>query len=49
MTLPTQPSRRAVIATAGAGLAATAIGGRALAQAAAKPLNLLNVSYDPDA
>ena len=46
MTLPTQPSRRAVLTAAGAGLAATALGGRALAQAA-KPATLLNVSYDP--
>ena len=45
MTSIINPSRRAVLATAGAGLAASALGGRALAQA--KPLTLLNVSYDP--
>ena len=45
MTLITNPSRRALLATAGAGLAASALGDRALAQA--KPLTLLNVSYDP--
>jgi sulfate/thiosulfate-binding protein len=46
MILPTHPSRRAVLTAAGAGLAASALGGRALAQAA-KPATLLNVSYDP--
>ena len=45
MTLITTPSRRAVLGAAGAGLAASALGGAALAQA--KPLTLLNVSYDP--
>ena len=45
MTLLTNPSRRTVLTTAGAGLAASALGGSALAQA--KPLTLLNVSYDP--
>jgi sulfate/thiosulfate-binding protein len=39
------PSRRAVLTAAGAGLAASAIGGKVLAQP--KPLRLLNVSYDP--
>src|ERR1700761_9546387 len=47
MTLITNPSRRAVLGAAGAGLAASALGGAALAQSAAKPLTLLNVSYDP--
>src|ERR1700761_7194008 len=45
MTLITNPSRRAVLGAAGAGVAASALGGAALAQA--KPLSLLNVSYDP--
>ena len=40
-------SRRSLLAAGGAGLAATALGGHALAQAAAKPATLLNVSYDP--
>ena len=46
MTLLTHPSRRAVLTAAGAGLAASALRGGALAQAA-KPATLLNVSYDP--
>ena len=46
MTFDINPSRRAVLGAAGAGLAASAIGGRALAQAP-KPATLLNVSYDP--
>jgi sulfate/thiosulfate-binding protein len=46
MSILDNPSRRALLGAAGAGLAATAIGGRALAQAA-KPATLLNVSYDP--
>jgi sulfate/thiosulfate-binding protein len=45
MTFFTNPSRRAVLGAAGAGVAASALGGAALAQA--KPLSLLNVSYDP--
>ena len=40
-------SRRSLLAAGGAGLAATALGGQAFAQAAAKPATLLNVSYDP--
>ena len=47
MTLDVNPSRRTLLAAAGAGLAATAVAGRALAQAPAKPATLLNVSYDP--
>jgi sulfate transport system substrate-binding protein len=46
MTFDAHPSRRALLGAAGAGLAATAFAGRALAQAA-KPATLLNVSYDP--
>jgi sulfate transport system substrate-binding protein len=42
---PTHSSRRAVLTAAGAGLAASALGGSAFAQQ--KPLSLLNVSYDP--
>jgi sulfate transport system substrate-binding protein len=45
MTSITHPSRRALLGAAGAGLAASALGGGALAQP--KPLTLLNVSYDP--
>ena len=45
MTTNNHPSRRAVLGAAAASLAATALGERALAQA--KPLRLLNVSYDP--
>ena len=40
-------SRRSLLAAGGAGLAATALGGHALAQPSAKPTTLLNVSYDP--
>jgi len=47
MTSLSHPSRRALLTAAGAGLATAALGGRALAQAAAKPASLLNVSYDP--
>jgi sulfate transport system substrate-binding protein len=51
MTFDVNPSRRTLLAAAGAGLAATAVAGRALAQAPArtpaKPATLLNVSYDP--
>ncbi|MGZ5984618.1 MAG: sulfate ABC transporter substrate-binding protein [Caulobacteraceae bacterium] len=46
MTFDANPSRRTLLAAAGAGLAASAFAGRALAQAA-KPATLLNVSYDP--
>jgi sulfate transport system substrate-binding protein len=46
MTFDFNPSRRTLLAAAGAGLAASAVGARALAQAA-KPATLLNVSYDP--
>jgi sulfate transport system substrate-binding protein len=46
MTFDANPSRRTLLA-AGAGLAASAVGGGAWAQAAAKPATLLNVSYDP--
>jgi len=45
MTTNNHPSRRAVLGAAAASLAAAALGERALAQA--KPLRLLNVSYDP--
>jgi sulfate transport system substrate-binding protein len=47
MTFDAAPSRRAVLAAAGAGLAASAFAGRALAQPSPKPATLLNVSYDP--
>ena len=49
MTFDSHPSRRALLAAAGAGLAASAVAGRTLAQAQApaKPATLLNVSYDP--
>jgi sulfate transport system substrate-binding protein len=47
MTFDSNPSRRALLAAAGAGLAASALAGRALAQAPLKPATLLNVSYDP--
>lgn len=47
MTFDPHPSRRTLLAAAGAGLAASAVGARALAQSAAKPATLLNVSYDP--
>ncbi|PIB94141.1 sulfate ABC transporter substrate-binding protein [Caulobacter sp. FWC2] len=39
------PTRRGLLAGAGAGAAALAVGGSAFAQA--KPITLLNVSYDP--
>lgn len=45
MTFDLHPSRRTLLAAAGAGLAGSAVGVRALAQA--KPATLLNVSYDP--
>ncbi len=48
MTLPIQPSRRAVLAGAGAaGLAGPALFGAAQALAQGQPITLLNVSYDP--
>jgi sulfate/thiosulfate transport system substrate-binding protein len=46
MTFDANPSRRTLLAAAGAGFAASAIAGRSLAQAA-RPATLLNVSYDP--
>jgi sulfate/thiosulfate-binding protein len=47
MTFLTNPSRRAVLTAAGAGLAAPALLGATGAFAQAKPVTLLNVSYDP--
>lgn len=51
MTLLTNPSRRTLLTAAGAGLAAPALlgatGAFAQAQGSAKPITLLNVSYDP--
>src|ERR1700759_3727797 len=47
MNLSTYPSRRAVLAAAGAGLAAPALLGATDAFAQGKPITLLNVSYDP--